>query len=53
MIPKGPSSSKILRENEGIGGSYVGKDGSFALFGDWVVRLTHWGVFCGFITVAV
>lgn len=24
------------------------------LLGGWVmVRLTHWGVFCGFITVAV
>lgn len=30
MIPKGPSSSEILWANEGIGGCYVGKDGSFA-----------------------
>lgn len=29
-LPKGPSSSDILRANEGLGGSYTGKDGSFA-----------------------
>lgn len=29
-LPKGPSSSDILRANEGLGGSYTGKEGSFA-----------------------